>query len=381
MGVRKERRKGDKKQDQTMTRMIHCADLHLTGGEERQYSLSVLDEILTLTEHERADYLLICGDLFDSFDDAMNLRAEFRSRIEPISSRCQILYIPGNHEELGKGNRSLSSLDLGSLRPFYATPFAHVRYPEIEFLCIPHQPAYRNYNEWPVPPKKAAFRIAMAHGLVSGMNIYAGPESEEAEPVGTIDPDLFTRFDIDYAAMGHIHSRRREKYGQTWISYPGSSRLWRRGEAGPRGVNLVRIDPTVQVDFHSLKGAGQYRPYHLPLTPAGTIDDLETLIERWGENDWIDLYFSGIVEDENSVAELEKKLRSEQAERVRKIEIDRSDVQPLPGMISQPIVEKFLETWKEREPDITDERAYSVWLKARQIGLEQIKNVMESKKC
>ena len=37
--------------------------------------------------------------------------------------------------------------------------------------------------------------------------------------------------------------------------------------------------------------------------------------------------------------------------------------------------------WKEREPDIADERAYNIWLKARQIGLEQIKNVMESKKC
>ena len=363
-----------------MTTIIHCADLHLTCGDEREYSLSVLDEILTITDQERAEYLLICGDLFDSFDDALNLRAEFRNRIEPISSQCQILFVPGNHEDLGKGKRSLSNLDLGALRACYAAPAELIPYPEVEFLCIPHQADYRDYHEWSVAPKKAAFRIALAHGLVSGINIYAGPESEEAEPVGTIDPDVFNRFDVDYAAMGHIHSRRNERYGQAFISYPGSSRVWRRGEVGPRGVSLVKIDQSVQIDFHPLKAAGQYRQHHLPLTPDGTIEDLETLIASWEEKDWIDLFFSGIVEDENSVAELEKKLRSEHAERVRRIEIDRADVQPLPGIISQPIVEKFLETWKEKEPDITDEKAYTIWLKARQMGLEQIKNVMEARK-
>lgn len=364
-----------------MTTIIHCADLHLTSREEREYSLSVLDEILTISEHERAEYLLICGDLFDSFDDAVNLRAELRSRIEPIGSHCQILFVPGNHEDLGKGNRSLSKLDIGTLRAGYVTPFELITYSEIEFLCIPHQTDYQDYHEWPMAPKKAAWRIALAHGLVSGVDIYAGPESEEAEPVGIIDPDLFTRFDVDYAAMGHIHSRRNERYGKTWISYPGSARVWRRGEKGPRGVNLVRIDQTVQVDFHPLAAAGHYRQYHLPLTPEGTVEDLETLIASWEERDWIDFYFSGIVEDENSVAELEKKLRSEQAGRVRKIGIERTEVQPLPGIISQPIVKKFLETWKEREPDITDERAYTIWFKAREMGLEQIKNVMEAKKC
>lgn len=364
-----------------MTTIIHCADLHLTSGEEREYSLSVLDEILTITDHERAEYLLICGDLFDSFDDALNLRAEFRNRIESISSQCQILFVPGNHEELEKGNRSLSNLDLGILRTCYTTPFELITHSEVEFLCIPHQADYQDYHEWPVAPKKAAFRIALAHGLVAGIDIYAGPESEETGTVGTIDPDLFTRFDVDYAAMGHIHSRRKKQHGQTWISYPGSSRVWRRGEAGPKGVSLIKIDQTVQIDFHSLAASGQYRCYNLPLTPDGTIEDLETLSVAWEEKDWIDLYFSGIVEDENSVAELEKKLRSEQGKRVRKIEIERTDVLPLPGIMSQPIVKKFLEAWKEREPDIADERAHTIWFKSRQMGLEQIKNVMEAKQC
>ena len=141
------------------------------------------------------------------------------------------------------------------------------------------------------------------------------------------------------------------------------------------------IDETVQVAFRPLKSAGQYRQYYLPLTLDGAIENLDILTDSWEEKDWIDLSFSGIVEDENSVAELERRLRSEKAQRIRIIEIERSDVQPLPGIISQPIVEKFLEIWKEREPDDTDHRAYTLWLKARQIGLEQIKNVMEAKKC
>jgi DNA repair exonuclease SbcCD nuclease subunit len=364
-----------------MTTIIHCADLHLTSGKEKEYSLSVLDEILTIADKEWVGYLLICGDLFDSFDDAVDLRAEFRSRIAPISSKCQILYIPGNHEDLGKGNRTLSSLDLGTLTVCYTTPFEVIAYPEIEFLCIPHQTDYRDYHEWSVPPKKAPFRVASAHGLVSGIDIYAGPESEEEGAVGTIDPDLFTRFDVDYAAMGHIHTWRKEQYGRTWISYPGSSRVWRRGENGPRGVNLIKTNQSVQIEFFPLASSGRYRQYHLPLTLEGSIEDLETLTSSWKEKDWIDLNFSGIVEDENVVGELEKKLRSEQGERVRKIEIDRTDVQPLPGIMSQTIVKQFLETWKKKKPASADDRAHTVWLKARQMGLEQIKNVMEAKKC
>ncbi|MEE9515472.1 MAG: metallophosphoesterase [Candidatus Adiutricales bacterium] len=362
-----------------MTTIIHCADLHLTRGEDREYSLSVLDEILTITDHEKAEYLLICGDLFDSFEDADIMRAEFRSRIEPIRAHCQILFIPGNHEDLGKGNRKLSNLDLGALRTCYAIPFELITCSDVEFLCIPHQADYRDYYEWDLAPKNAAFRIALAHGLVSGLDIYAGPEPEEEVPVGTIDPDLFARFDIDYAAMGHIHSRRNEMYEQAHISYPGSSRVWRRGETGTRGINLVKIDQTVQVDFHPLTSAGQYRRHKLPLTPNGNIEDIETLSEVWEKYDWIDLNFSGIVEDENSVAELENRLHSEWDGRVRKIEIQRTDVQPLPGIISQPIVKKFLQVWQEKEPDIADKRAYTIWLKARQMGLEQIKNILEAR--
>lgn len=362
-----------------MTTIIHCADLHITSGEDREYSLSVLDEILDITDHKNAEYLLICGDLFDSFEDAVKMRAEFRSRIESISAHCQILFIPGNHEDLGKGNRQLSSLDLGALRRCYTKPFELIPYSDVEFLCIPHQADYRGYHEWDLAPKKAAFRIALAHGLVSGIDIYTGPESEEAVPVGTIDPDLFARFDVDYAAMGHIHSRLDEMYEQACISYPGSSKVWRRGETGTRGINLVKIDQTLQVDFLPLTSAGQYRPHSIPLTPDGNIEDIETISADWGKYDWIDLNFSGIVEDENSVAELEMRLKSEWDGPVRKIDIDRTDVQPLPGIISQPIVEKFLQAWKEKEPDITDERAHTIWLKARQMGLEQIRNVLEAR--
>ncbi|MEE9518462.1 MAG: metallophosphoesterase, partial [Candidatus Adiutricales bacterium] len=140
-----------------MTTIIHCADLHITSGEDREYSLSVLDEILDITDHKNAEYLLICGDLFDSFEDAFNMRAEFRSRIESISAHCQILFIPGNHE----GDSRLSKLDLGTLRTCYAIPFELISYTDVEFLCIPHQADYRDYYEWNLAPKEAAFRIAL----------------------------------------------------------------------------------------------------------------------------------------------------------------------------------------------------------------------------
>src|SRR5210317_291349 len=102
-----------------MITIIHCADLHLENGEDREYSLSVLEEILMIAENKKADYLLICGDLFNSFDDAEALRNEFRSYLSILPESCKTLFLPGNHDELRKGNRSLSSLDFGKISPCY----------------------------------------------------------------------------------------------------------------------------------------------------------------------------------------------------------------------------------------------------------------------
>ena len=75
-----------------MAKLIHTADLHLKAGEEKAYCFSVLDEIIALALSEKAGFLVIAGDLFDSFADFEALRKEVCLKLKPLAAAgCEIL--------------------------------------------------------------------------------------------------------------------------------------------------------------------------------------------------------------------------------------------------------------------------------------------------
>ena len=197
-----------------------------------------------------------------------------------------------------------------------------------------------------------------------------------------MDPDLFARFQIDFAALGHIHDRRAETINGMQLNYPGSARVWRRNETGPRGINCLTLEGEKEVDcqFIPLKASGQYREYTLPLSLEGGLEDLSGTASHWQSADWIRLIFSGIVEDEHAVASLTEELINAYLGRVRKLEIDRGSVSVLPGIASHPLARRFLKAWKAREPDPALVHERSVWLKARELALGEIKSILEARK-
>jgi DNA repair exonuclease SbcCD nuclease subunit len=371
-----------------MPRILHAADLHLSEA-DRDYGLAVFSELIETARRERVDYLAFCGDLFNTFADAEKLRAEFRRIL--ASPPFEFLYLPGNHEELNRGGGELSRLDWGSATVLHPRPFELLRRDRggtaVEFLAIPHQEQYTGYGDWPVSPKLARWRIALAHGVVAGMS-YRGPDDEGGATA--LDPELFLRFQADYAALGHIHGRRFQNIGGVAFAYPGSSRVWRRNESGPRGALLLELpdgpaSALAEPAFIPLSAAGEYRHYALPLSLEGEPPDVDALAKGWGRADYIDLRFTGLVEDETAVARLEERLREKHASRVRVLEIDREGVSALPGIASQPIVRKFLEAWNARmpraleagNPDADAVAAHAVWIRAREMALNSLKANLE----
>ncbi|NMB76769.1 MAG: hypothetical protein GYA21_16755 [Myxococcales bacterium] len=359
-----------------MITFVHCSDLHLTAADpaEREYSLSVLDEIVELAASERAAGLFFCGDLFNHFKDAEELREEFRKRIQVIRDRCRIIYVIGNHEVHGIAGQRLGSYDFGQVTVVEQGPFSLTQVEGVEVLCIPHQARYDGYRDWQVPAKASNLRIALAHGLVTGMEIYLGPD-EEGEPPGVLDPDLFAFHKVDYAALGHIHGRREATLAGVRLCYAGSARVYRKGETDARGVYLLRVGDKLEVQFHPLEKAGQYRAYDLPLSLEGRLEGLDELAFQWGPKDWIDLRLSGVVDDENVVGDLERRLKETHGPRVRRFDVDRT-VQPLSGISSHPLAKKFLEVWESRfsSEGRTDER---LWKRARLIGLVKLAELVK----
>jgi DNA repair exonuclease SbcCD nuclease subunit len=361
-------------------RVVHCADVHLEAGTHCDYSFAVFQDILATTKEAGAQYLVISGDLFDSYDDAQALRLRFRDLIAPTRHDFETIWVPGNHEELNAGPTPLSSFDFGSILLVHQKPFSVVARDGIEFLCIPHQASYDGYSKWPVP-EPGATRLVVAHGLVTAMGIYAGPDDEATQvTAGAIDSDLFRRFGTAYGALGHIHRRVPTDYSGALACYPGAARVWRH-EKGPRSVLLVRLgkgdDDQVRVEPLTIGAAGEYRHYEVALELDGRTDAIAKLCSNWSAQDHIHLRLSGLVEDERTVAELAQALEAEWSSRVRRIEIDRREVTPVDGISSHPLARAFLKKWQELEPPPDRPDLLKTWHSARALGLRAIARRME----
>lgn len=341
----------------------------------------MLDELVDLCGDVRASLLLLAGDVFDSFDAAEALRGFFCARIARLDKHCQVLLLPGNHDEQRQGNSRLAALDLGPAILLDRRPFSLVRFDpeEVEVVAIPDQPDYEGYRGWGVPAKVAPVRIVMAHGIVSGM-AYTGPEPKEDEAqvsAGLFDLRLFHELAADYVALGHLHGRRQAVDDGVILSYPGSARVYRRGESGARGAWRVIAGRTgVSSEFVTLRAAGQFRSSEVPVDLAGSIDLAPLHPSGWSRNDWVELHATGVVEDENALPAAVEALRGRYAGMVRRFEIDTKGCEAMPGISSQPLAKRFLEVWQAAEPQDAAERP--AWLRSRQLGLLAIKQELKT---
>ncbi|MBI5744123.1 MAG: DNA repair exonuclease [Elusimicrobia bacterium] len=358
-----------------MAKIIHTADLHLKDGDEKPYCFAVLDEIIALALSEGANYLVIAGDLFDSFSDFEALRKEVCLKLEPLAKAgCETVYIPGNHEALG-GSANLAAYNLDPLRFYARPPFAILDGGGVEFLCVPHAESYDGYREWNVPAKKPGVtRVAVIHALNS--TIYTGPDPEAEARAGVVDDDFFARFSVDYAAMGHVHSGRQQLLGGAIVCYPGSPRVWRAHpkEAGPKSVCFVDTGSApVTVAALELKSAGQYKEYTLPLGLDGAPDPAAADKVEAGLSplDLVCVTLTGLVEDEHAAAAAAKTLEERLSARARRVQV-KTDTSVAAEISGNSLVRAFLSELEKAKPADGQGEDYRAWLLARQYGLEAL---------
>lgn len=363
-----------------MIRIIHCADLHLSS-KEKVYSLNVLKEIVEQAVKKHANYLLFAGDTFDRFSELANLHKEFANALSPLAGICEIFFIAGNHEFLDRNKSKISAYELGipaeNIIDIDASPFRLISRDGIEIIAIPHQKDYKGYTEWPVPEKKATLRIALAHAANEDLS-FTGLFEEE-DKAGVIDSDLFQRYHVDYAALGHIHTKSEKTIGRVIMAYPGSPRVWRKDECGPRYINMLECSDSIKLKQIEITTAGQFRRYSIDLDLDGMPKiEINKLAMEWDSCDWIWIDLQGLVEDVSVVDALSREYKHDHEKRVRKIDINTDSIVSCAGISSQEIAKKFLEIWEGAKPaQLGDELA--VWERAREIGLRKIKEHMEAR--
>ncbi len=354
-----------------MIRFLHTADIHLSQ-KEKDYSLSVLKEIVSNANVEGCTHILFCGDLFDRNSDIAALKVEVKEILTEFPGK--IFFIPGNHEELGipEGTYPISADLSPMLYPQKTDNFKlwieEIDGVEAEFFGFPFHRTldYANiqFNE-----KKVHYRIALLHGTDTKLVEYLGPSPEETDSILDSKPFLDAKF--DYLALGHIHRERSEKSGILLKAYPGSPRVVSSGEFGPRTVNIVTLGKsgTPILEKKIITCAGEFKEFSVSANLSGEIPELSNIPPLVSKQDSVRINVSGIVEDEHIVSEILDRFSKSLV--CRKLEFKTGDLKTSSLLIDNPIAKLFYDKlmFKKRNwntPDAPD------WNEILVLGLEQI---------
>ncbi len=327
-------------------KLIHISDLHL-GKRFKERSLiedqkHVLDQIIRITEEEKATGVMIAGDIYDKPvppGEAVLLFDEFLVRLREVCDH--IFIISGNHdsaERLSFGNRimekggvHLSPCFDGRMKKvtlradgeqaekvaegapagdrteeepvnIWMLPFVkpvHVR----EYFEDLERDDYTGAIKWVIENSSVDFaekNILMGHQYVTGSE---RSESEEV-PVGGLDGVSAEAFEgFDYVALGHLH--KAQPAGGENIRYCGSPlRYSFSEEKDSKQLLVVEIkNDGVEIESREL----------LPLrdvkTIKGTFDQLMTEAHKMEEGQR-KAYIRAELTDKEYIPDAIQRLRS-----------------------------------------------------------------------
>jgi DNA repair exonuclease SbcCD nuclease subunit len=218
----------------------------------------VIDIVLA----EKADALLIAGDLFDSNRVPEPAIRFAQSQIARVG--CPVILIPGNHDCYDETSiyRRFDFRAIGShVHPLYAEAGEVVTFEDLGLVVwgkglIEHAPANRPMAG--VPPRairaaspgaglaaaaasaEAAAAYAHDHWFV-GMAHGHFVEDRREPRSSLITPDEIEGSGLDYLALGHVHVFRDVSQGSVRACYAGAPRISYAPDAG--SVAIIRLDP------------------------------------------------------------------------------------------------------------------------------------------
>ncbi len=293
-----------------MIRLLHTADWHLGKRLGRFERLSeqqrALESLLHYADEEKADVVLIAGDIFDTANPSAEAQSLFYSTLSELSRKGErpVIVVAGNHdsperlEAAAPWGQPLGILLLGfpeSIPPPAGSPLGHGlisasapgcivlqhprwRYP-LRILLTPYTSAYRlaqlpeNLGEWlrhfwnralqVCCPEETAPTVLVAHLYCRSADGQIFQEDEEEKPIifgGTepLPPDIFPE-SVDYIALGHLHRLLVLRSDRPSIVYAGS--LLQYSFSDPeteKSAVLVELSPSTAPRWQRLPLRGGY---------------------------------------------------------------------------------------------------------------------------
>jgi DNA repair protein SbcD/Mre11 len=306
-----------------MLRIIHTADVHLgarhddlgeqaSAQRERQFTAFVATVDLAIAE--KADLLVVAGDLFDSNVQPRRSVERVAAQLKRLAAaKIRTVIVPGTHDAYDRASiyraHDLKGL-AGSARDddwvtvlTPATPSVHlatcdalVHGPVFPTKKAPHSPLRDIPAAVSAGRGTAKWQIGVIHGSVSI------PGKTDRDDV-VITTEEIAGSGLDYLALGHWHSAQKSRAGGVAYAYAGAPEPVALNQDRAGKVLLVTLDETpsgrtVNVEERVV---GKTRFDKLELDAAG-VTSQPALIEslrRKGDPDLVlDVRIVGIRPDE-----------------------------------------------------------------------------------
>lgn len=277
-------------------RILHTADWHL--GKKLDFynryeeQVEVLKEITQIARSEKVDMVLIAGDLFDSFNPPIEAVELFYKTLKDLSDngKCAVIAIAGNHDSpnrisapdplarnsgiilIGHPKSTVRKIEIeNSFSILHSDEgFLELSFPHIDFPVRLIHTAYANESRLKqfldIDQKETALNEALMEHWQDLANRYCdadgvnllmthlymlqknspGPEEPDGEkPLRLGNADLIYSHavpkEIQYAALGHIHSYIPLGSEDQKINYSGSPLPYSFSE-GERKKQVLILD-------------------------------------------------------------------------------------------------------------------------------------------
>ncbi len=260
-------------------KLIHVADLHLASKMESNLSkeqarirkrelLDRFGDMIAYADENNVEGILIAGDLFDEKRVAKMVKQRVLDEIR-MHSKITFFYLQGNHDRsdflMDVNLEEIPNLKLFSKDEWISYEFGDV-------VITGREITSENAKTFAVNLvlDQAKTNIVMLHGQESN---YIGRDKTEIIPLG----ELRGKY-IDYLALGHIHSYKKERLDERG-EYCYSGCLEGRGfdEIGQKGFVLLTVeDRKIETEYIPFAK----RIFHEVEVELSEEDDMPSILQR-----------------------------------------------------------------------------------------------------
>lgn len=224
-------------------KIIHCSDLHLDSkmetnldkekAKERKAEILVtFEKMIDYAKNNNIKIIIIAGDLFDKKNVSLKAKKIVKNAIFS-NPNIDFLYLKGNHDESGfldEDEKIPDNLKMFSNEKWTTYKYGKATITGIEFGKLSNHEIYSS-----LILEKNDINIVVMHGQES--------ENDQKDKAEIINLSELKNKNIDYLALGHIHSYKKEKLDNRGV-YCYSGCLEGRGfdECGDKGFVVLDID-------------------------------------------------------------------------------------------------------------------------------------------